>query len=885
MRTLRTLLLAGSALAASVAAIALARAADLSSSPNLPALSSPDTLGWSIDHASADFGGQAFIEKPGSSPSNSLAKFNQYGTLTNPVFLNFFDVGAQGQDYKYTFEALGKNVGTDNQEYEVDLNQPGQQYLNLGWYEVPDLRSNTAQTLYYGVGGGNLWIPPTVVQQLYTGIFNGGTYANGPGNNSKAPVQNQLLGIPPGAANVVPFGCYLPGQTGTLACKKGVTPVQTTVNNNVHTINLGIQRDAGEIDYRWTPTPNWDFQAGYTNEHRYGTQEQGFLFSNSTSTPMAAVPAPVDDYTQSAFLQGEYYGTSPWGMKWNGLVRYNASIYTDSMSSFTAENPFGGPGSPASGVPHCPIASATAAANNCYGWGQMGTEPNNASNMITAQLGVDLPGFVRNRYMGTFSFDSMTQNESFIPMTINSLGDTGFYPYSKLPSQGAYLAPVPQSSLDGQINTTLFNNVVTTQIIPSVQNKLSYRYYSDDNNTPPLTLQNWIVNDSTLASSNANSVGSGGYGPHTTLLSSYTKQNASDQITWNPVSWATVGASGGWEQYQYSQYAANYTNELQGTVFGTFKPTDYLTIRVNDQFGWRRYSDYNWQEFIGNVMLAGTVQPGGMTENPYLADFNIANRNRNVGNLYLDYTTPIAGLTITPTVGWRWDNYPTDIPLIQAGGNGLGLNADHHWNAGIEADWAVNTTLSLTGSYTFENIQQVLYGTSTSSTAPASLTVYNSSMGQNVNTWLAGATFQLIPDRLALKLSGTYELALGNWNTGPGSAGCLPINAAGSSCGIVSPGNPAYPAENTTYTHFDASLTYKVDPAYLTQFGKGEVYLQLKYMYERNDVTNWQTSGMTPYMYSTLNSSTVSFKDMIFMAGDNPNYTAQAIMASLMVKW
>ena len=67
-----------------------------------------------------------------SSPSNSLAKFNQYGTLTNPVFLNFFDVGAQGQDYKYTFEALGKNVGTDNQDYEVDLNQPGQQYLNLG---------------------------------------------------------------------------------------------------------------------------------------------------------------------------------------------------------------------------------------------------------------------------------------------------------------------------------------------------------------------------------------------------------------------------------------------------------------------------------------------------------------------------------------------------------------------------------------------------------------------------------------------------------------------------------------------------------------------------------------------------------------------------------
>ena len=72
------------------------------------------------------------------------------------------------------------------------------------------------------------------------------------------------------------------------------------------------------------------------------------------------------------------------------------------------------------------------------------------------------------------------------------------------------------------------------------------------------------------------------------------------------------------------------------------------------------------------------------------------------------------------------------------------------------------------------------------------------------------------------------------------------------------PGNPAYPAENTTYTHLDASLTYKVDPSYLVQFGKAEVYLQLKYVYERNNVTNWQTSGVAPYMYTSLNSSTVA---------------------------
>ena len=104
MRTLRHLFLTGTAVAAGMAVISAARAQDL------PALPSADAMGWSMDHASAEFGGQAFIEKPGSTPNNSAAKFNQFGTLTNPVFLNFFDLGAQGYDYKYTFEALGQNV-------------------------------------------------------------------------------------------------------------------------------------------------------------------------------------------------------------------------------------------------------------------------------------------------------------------------------------------------------------------------------------------------------------------------------------------------------------------------------------------------------------------------------------------------------------------------------------------------------------------------------------------------------------------------------------------------------------------------------------------------------------------------------------------------------
>lgn len=808
-----------------------------------------NAYGLSLTDASMEAGGQYFFSKPGTSPSNSAAKFNEYGTQTNSAFLRSFNFNLENKDSSIVADVYGKNLFTNDQAIEADISQPGVQSLTLGWYQSPQLRSNTAQSIFGGVGSTNLTVAPGVVTSLYNGIFNStnGNYATGPGNNSTVPVTFQL----PGGTTKQPFGCYLPGQTGTLACGAGITPVATTIANNTSRINLGLQRDRREINYLWHPTPNWDVKVEYSNEHRWGTQEQGFLFSSSTSTPMAAVPAPVDDVTQNASISGEYHGLSPWGMNWNALLKYQTSIYTDSFNSFTAENPFGGPGSPAGGgVSHCPVASAATTAN-CYGWGQMSTAPSNASNTVVAMLGADLPWFKSSRYMGTFEYNRMTQNEAFLAPTINP-----------------NLAPAALSrgSLYGNIDTMLFNNVLTSQITSDLKNKLTYRYYSDINNTPALTLTNWVLNDAAMATN---------YAPHTTLFTSYKKQNASDEVSWRPTKWATVGASGGWEQYTYSETGTNQTNEFTGKVFANLNPTDWMTVRVDDAFSKRRYNNYNWQAFVGNVM--GTPS---LTENPALVDFNVANRDRNVGKLYVDFITPIQGLTITPTAGFRWDDYPNDPNLTRQGLNQIGLRADHDWNAGIEVDYSLNSTSSFSLSYNFEKSRQLLVGDQASTLAAANSAMYQSDMGETIHTWTAAANYMVIPDKLNLKLGLSYEKADSAWNTGP-LAGCT-----GNNCGVITAGaNPAYPPESSRFWHADVTATYKVDPTYLGSFGsKGEAYLNLHYMWERNSVTNWQNAGSS-YMYLPQNSSTVSFKDMIFMSGNNPNYNAQAIMASLVVKW
>jgi hypothetical protein len=303
-------------------------------------------------------------------------------------------------------------------------------------------------------------------------------------------------------------------------------------------------------------------------------------------------------------------------------------------------------------------------------------------------------------------------------------------------------------------------------------------------------------------------------------------------------------------------------------------------LRAEDVYSWRRYDNYDWAAFLGNVGLP--VASGA--ENPWLRDVDLANRNRNVANIYADITTPISGLTLTPTAGMRWDDYPSDPGILsQPGGVQLGLRNDHNWNAGLEADWTINSNVSFVLSYTYEQIRQRMIGSSSGANT-ATTAYYNSDMGENVNTLTAGANFQLIPDRLALKLSGTYELAKDNWNTG---AYFCPAGVSTANCGIATAGsNPAYSPNNTTFTHLDATLTYKFDPTFVMQLGNGgEAYLQLHYLWERESVTNWQADSASTYLYSTLNSSTVAFKDMIFMAGDNPNYNAQAISASLVIKW
>jgi hypothetical protein len=67
----------------------------------------------------------------------------------------------------------------------------------------------------------------------------------------------------------------------------------------------------------------------------------------------------------------------------------------------------------------------------------------------------------------------------------------------------------------------------------------------------------------------------------------------------------------------------------------------------------------------------------------------------------------------------------------------------------------------------------------------------------------------------------------------------------------------------------------------------GQVTAKLRYTWERNHNTNWATDNFSPYSPSAADSGgdTTNGGRSVYLAYDNPNYTAQIITASINWKW
>lgn len=606
-------------------------------------------------------------------------------------------------------------------------------------------------------------------------------------------------------------------------------PAQVTAGAGLGTLpllgktDLGIQRDTASVNYRWTPTEAWDFNVDYSHLTRKGEQPYGGVIGLSASTSgYVMVPTPVNDTTQNYGANGEYAGTSPWGKGYTLKLGYKGSTYTDDSAAFFVENPISGT--------TIPMA-------------QVSMWPSNQANGFTGTLAADLP--LHSRNVTTVNYTAMTQNSPFNPMSIN---------YTGPPAAG--VLPLPANSLNGQINTTLVNNVLTTKLTPELTSKLTYRYYDFDNETPQILFDQWISRDQPTI------------GEHTvqTLTMSYNKQNAGAALNWRPSQQWNFNAEYGFEYYNYTQADVNQTYESNGKVSADWTPSNWFTARASGFYGDRRYTNYNYIGNVGSIQFPTvpgfTPSTASWYYSPAYRQLMFDDRQQAKAQLALDIVA-FHGVTISPTVKYRDDNYGLNV-LVQEG-----LTDSKSISYGVDVSWAISPDLHVVGSYYKEYYDLLMYG-ATANAAPTPGTEAMTSDQTTVDTITAGVTWAAIPDKLNFDARAALSQGVDTMRLFLGSG--------------ANPSGGQFPNDTTWFEHVDATATYKFDPIMVAALGwKGDIKAKLRYTWERNAVNNWQNNPVAPFFFP--GTTTAQNTNALFMAGDNPNYNVHLIAASLIATW
>lgn len=610
------------------------------------------------------------------------------------------------------------------------------------------------------------------------------------------------------------------------------------INDNVRTRDIEVTRQTGRFGFRWTPGPAWDIRLDFSNEDRSGAMPFGTAINGFNTLELAA---PIYYSTQNFSVSAQYAGRFDERRRWSVSLAYNGSLFHNDLTSVTFDNPF--------------RLTAPAGANTANE-GRNSLPPSNDAHRLTFTGAIDLP--FSARYVGSVSYGLMRQNEQFLPFTINpSILSSGGAPMTDL-------SLLPAQSLNGEIEEVLINNLLTMRFGPHLTGTARLRHLDVRNNTPLLFFPEYVRADGQRQNDDRQN-----YRP------AYARTTSSFDLNWRPNTAWSLGASGAWERYDRDNRDADITNEYTGRVFVDASPesTPWLRLRGSVLRAQRRYENY---DALNNVGIIGYPPAGGgFLQNPLLRKFDMADRDRTRVDGSAEFAFD-SGLVITPSLSWRTDEYSDNI----ANGGDLGLKDEGYWNGGIEVAYPLNDSITITLSYLREQYNRVLVnrqrgGTgSTGIACPAADTTgspdcnWGSEISDYVDT-IFGNSSIILSSNLELGLSGTYSRTSNTTDTySLGSALVASV--------------PQFPDVSNDFLRLDANLKYNLTDTLGQRLGwSGEISTELGYAYERNNMTNWATESMAPYMIALDAGANRS----LFLDALNPNYDAHIITISLRMGW
>ncbi|HEV8335937.1 MAG TPA: MtrB/PioB family outer membrane beta-barrel protein [Candidatus Polarisedimenticolia bacterium] len=397
--------------------------------------------------------------------------------------------------------------------------------------------------------------------------------------------------------------------------------IKSAVQTSAPDVSVGWQRETASIGAEFTPTRHWTFSVDAQRERRTGTAPQslGMYFALSP----AEVAAPLDFRTDDARVGAEYASRhfnvgaraifSEFETGTDRILWDDQLFLTDVAVNATTANP-----------------------------GRMQMSPWSDNRLFKWEVygGADFAG--HSRVSATFSRNTTTQDDPFLPKTVNTLliGST---------------APLPASSLDGKHEISFGSVSLSSRPLSWLRYSAWFRDYHFDNQTPSLVFTDYVMTDYQIPlCGNANACGAT-TNPiqRRSLPYSYEKTNLGASAGFQPLAWLGVTAAFDREGLERNVAAVTDSDEDSFKLALDFDLSDSLTLRVWGRHQERRADEYDAEYFeesfpIGEANIAAANEG----ERKYLW----TDRDRDMATLTAEFS-PGPKLTLFSEATLARDDY------------------------------------------------------------------------------------------------------------------------------------------------------------------------------------------------------------------------------------